>query len=74
MTLINPNFQDSKKVVPHEDLFLDFTINKGYNLRHDWSLEEIKEILDLTIKKIPRRAKIIHRYHSTGYKVLIETL
>ena len=74
MTLLNPNFQDSKKVLPHEDLFLDFGINKGSNLRHDWALEEIKEILDLPLMELLWRAQIVHRSHNPGYKVQLASL
>ena len=47
MTLINPNIQESNKFNIKDDL--DFNSIKKGNLRHDWSLEEVREILELPL-------------------------
>ena len=43
MTLINPNVQESSKFYTKEDSFLNFNSIQGDNIRHDWSLKEVKE-------------------------------
>ena len=49
MTLINPNIQESNKLKFKDESYLDFNSIKGGDIRHDWSSEEIKEILDLPL-------------------------
>ena len=45
MTLINSNVQESNKFNIRKDSFLDFNSIKGGDIRHDWSLQEVKEII-----------------------------
>jgi len=74
MTLINPNIQESNKFTFEDESFLDFNSIKGGDIRHDWSLEEIKEILDLPLMDLLWRAQIVHRSYNPGYKVLLASL
>ena len=71
MTLINPNIQESNKFSKEDDSYLDFNSIKGGDLRHDWSLEEVKEILDLPLMDLLWRAQIVHRSYNPGYLSLI---
>ena len=74
MTLINSNIQESKKINLRDDSFLDLNSIKGGDIRHDWSLEEIKTILDLPLMDLLWRAQIIHRSYNPGYKVQLASL
>ena len=49
MTLINPNIQEPSKISFKYDSYLDFDSIKGGDIRHDWSFEEVKGILDLPL-------------------------
>jgi len=74
MTLINPNIQESNKFSTKEDSYIDSNSIKGGDLRHDWSLKEIKEILDLPLMDLLWRAQIVHRSYNPGYKVQLASL
>ena len=74
MTLINPNIQEPDKCTVKDDSYLDFNSIKGGDLRHDWSLEEVKEILDLPLMDLLWRAQIVHRSYNPGYKVQLASL
>ena len=74
MTLINPNTRESDKYDIKDDSYLDFNSVKGGDLRHDWSLEEVKEILDLPLMDLLWRAQIVHRSYNPGYKVQLASL
>ena len=74
MTLINPNTRESDKYATKKDSYLDFNSIKGGDLRHDWSLEEVKEILDLPLMDLLWRAQIVHRSYNPGYKVQLASL
>ena len=74
MTLINPNIQASDKFDIKDDLFLDFNSIKGGDIRHDWSLEEVKEIHELPLMDLLWRAQIVHRSYNPGYKVQLASL
>ena len=74
MTLINPNIRESNKFSKEDDSYLDFNSIKGGDLRHDWSLEEVKEILDLPLMDLLWRAQIVHRFYNPGYKVQLASL
>ena len=74
MTLINPNIQESDKFDIKDDLFLDFNSIKGGDIRHDWSLEEVKEIHELPLMDLLWRAQIVHRSYNPGYKVQLASL
>ncbi len=74
MTLINPNIQESNKSTSNEESYLDFNSIKGGDIRHDWSLKEVKEILDLPLMDLLWRAQIVHRSYNPGYKVQLASL
>ena len=74
MTLINPNIQESNKFNTKDESFLDFNSIKGGDIRNDWSLEEVKEILDLPLMDLLWRAQIVHRSYNPGYKVQLASL
>ena len=74
MTLINPNIQESKKFNNQKDSFLDFNSIKGGDIRHNWSLEEVKEIFNLPLMDLLWRAQIVHRSYNPGYKVQLASL
>ena len=74
MTLINSNIQESNKLDIKKHSLLDFESIKGGDLRHDWSLEEVREILDLPLMDLLWRAQIVHRSHNPGYKVQLASL
>ena len=74
MTLINPNIRESDKFTTKDDSYLDFNSIKGGDLRHDWTLEEVKEILDLPLMDLLWRAQIVHRSYNPGYKVQLASL
>ena len=64
MTLINPNIQETSKFTFKDDSYLDFDSIKGGDVRHDWSLEEVSEILDLPLMDLLWRAQICLLYTS----------
>ena len=74
MTLINPNIQETSKFTFKDDSYLDFDSIKGGDVRHDWSLKEVREILDLPLMDLLWRAQIIHRSYNPGYKVQLASL
>tara|TARA_B100000965_G_scaffold361335_1_gene342629 strand:+ start:694 stop:1737 length:1044 start_codon:yes stop_codon:yes gene_type:complete len=74
MTIINSNIREIKKTNKKEDSFLDFNSITGGDIRHDWSLKEVKEILDLPLMDLLWRAQIIHRSYNPGYKVQLASL
>ena len=74
MTLINSNIKESNKFNTKKESFLDFDSIKGGDVRHDWSLEEVKEILDLPLMDLLWRAQIVHRSYNPGYKVQLASL
>jgi len=74
MTLINSNIQESNKFKTKKESFFDFNSIKGGDIRHDWSIEEVKEILDLPLMDLLWRAQIVHRSYNPGYKVQLASL
>jgi len=74
MTLINSNIQESNRFNTRKESFLDFNSIKGGDIRHDWSLDEVKEILDLPLMDLLWRAQIVHRSYNPGYKVQLASL
>tara|TARA_B100000700_G_scaffold290569_1_gene348725 strand:+ start:1385 stop:2422 length:1038 start_codon:yes stop_codon:yes gene_type:complete len=74
MTLINPHIQESNKYKLKEKTSLDFDSIKGGDLRHDWSLNEVKEILEMPLMDLLWRAQIVHRSYNPGYKVQLASL
>ena len=74
MTLINPNVQESNRFSKKNDSYLDFNSIRGGDLRHDWSLEEVNEILGLPLMDLLWRAQIVHRFYNPGYKVQLASL
>tara|TARA_B100000579_G_scaffold44125_1_gene30773 strand:+ start:211 stop:1248 length:1038 start_codon:yes stop_codon:yes gene_type:complete len=74
MKLINPNIKESNKFSKKDDSYFDFNSIKGGDLRHDWSLDEVKEILDLPLMDLLWRAQIVHRSYNPGYKVQLASL
>ena len=74
MTLINSNIEESKTISKKDNSFLDFNSIKGGDLRHDWSIDEVKEILDLPLMDLLWRAQIVHRSYNPGYKVQLASL
>ncbi len=75
MTLLNPHIQEfNKSKSKKEDSFLDFDLLKMDDFRHDWSLEEVKEILDLPLMDLLWRAQVVHRSYNPGYKVQLASL
>jgi biotin synthase len=74
MTLINSNIQESTKFTFKDESLSDFNSIKGGDIRHDWSLDEIKEILDLPLMDLLWRAQIVHRSYNPGYKVQLASL
>ena len=74
MTLINPNIQESDKFTFKDESYLDFNSIKGGDIRHDWSLEEVKETLELPLMDLLWRAQIVHRSYNPGYKVQLASL
>ena len=74
MTLINPNIQQSEKFTQKKDSYLDFDSIKGGDIRHNWSLEEVEEILDLPLMDLLWRAQIVHRSYNPGYRVQLASL
>ncbi len=72
MTLINPNIQKTDKHAREDDL--DFNSIKGGDLRHNWSIGEVKEILELPLMDLLWRAQIVHRSYNPGYKVQLASL
>ena len=62
MTLINPNIQASNKFTFKDESYLDFNSINGGDIRHDWSLEEVKEIIDLPLMDLLWRAQIAVSY------------
>ncbi len=71
---MNPNVQQAIKITSKEDSLLDFNSIKGGDLRHDWSVDEIKEILELPLMDLLWRAQIVHRSYNPGYKVQLASL
>ena len=43
-------------------------------LRHDWSVEEIQEILDAPLMELLWRAQAVHRAANPGYRVQLASL
>ena len=74
MTLINSNIQESNKFNTTDESLLDFNSIKGGDIRHDWSIDEVKEILDLPLMDLLWRAQIVHRSYNPGYKVQLASL
>ena len=74
MTLINPSIRESDKCVVKNDSYFDFNSIKGGDLRHDWSIAEVKEILDLPLMDLLWKAQIVHRSYNPGYKVQLASL
>ncbi len=74
MTRINSSIGESIKSIPKGESFIDFDFLKGADLRHDWTLQEIKEILDLPLMDLLWRAQIAHRSYNPGYKVQLASL
>ena len=74
MTLINPNIEASNKFTFKDESHIDFNSIKGGDIRHDWSLEEVKEILELPLMDLLWRAQIVHRSYNPGYKVQLASL
>ena len=74
MTLINPNIQEPSKISFKYDSYLDFDSIKGGDIRHDWSFEEVKGILDLPLMDLLWRAQIVHRSYNPGYRVQLASL
>ena len=74
MKLINSNIQESNKFTTEKDSLMDFNSIKGGDVRHDWSLEEVKEILDLPLMDLLWRAQIVHRSYNPGYNVQLASL
>ncbi len=74
MTLINPNIHESNKFNSKDTSYLDFNSIKGGDIRHDWSLKEVKEIIDLPLMDLLWRAQIVHRSYNPGYKVQLASL
>ncbi len=72
MTLINPNIKESNKF--NEESSLDLNFIKGADIRHDWSTDEVKEILDLPLMDLLWRAQVVHRFYNPGYKVQLASL
>jgi len=71
MTLINPNIQESNKLNFKDESYLDFNSIKGGDIRHDWSLEEIKENLTINTNTLskPSIEQLINqafKFHSQG--------
>jgi len=74
MTSLNSNVKESNKVKIKKHSLLDFNSIKGGDIRYDWSLDEVKEILDLPLMDLLWRAQIVHRAHNPGYKVQLASL
>ena len=74
MTFTNPDIQESHKSKIKEESSLDFNSIKGGDIRHDWSLEEVIEILNLPLMDLLWRAQIVHRSYNPGYKVQLASL
>ena len=74
MTLSKTDSQETNKLNPRESSPLDFQSIKGGDLRHDWSLEEVKGILNLPLMDLLWRAQIVHRSYNPGYKVQLASL
>ena len=74
MTLINPKVQEFNKFSEKDDSNLNFDSIKGSDIRHNWSLDEVKEILDLPLMDLLWRAQIVHRSYNPGYKVQLASL
>ena len=74
MTLINSNIQESKKIRLVDESCLDFNSNKLREPRHDWSVEEVKEILNTSLMDLMWRAQIVHRSYNPGYNVQLASL
>ena len=74
MTLINSKIQESEKLNIEDEFNLDFNSIKGGDIRHDWSLKEVREILELPLMDLLWRAQIVHRSYNPGYKVQLASL
>tara|TARA_B100000579_G_scaffold404541_1_gene389452 strand:+ start:207 stop:1247 length:1041 start_codon:yes stop_codon:yes gene_type:complete len=74
MALLNSRITESNKLNKKVHSFLDFNSIKGGDIRHDWSVEEVKEILDLPLMDLLWRAQIVHRSYNPGYKVQLASL
>ena len=74
MTILNSNVKESNKVNTKKHSLLDFNLIKGGDIRHDWSLDEVKGILDLPLMDLMWRAQIVHRSYNPGYKVQLASL
>ena len=58
MTLLVPKYKKSEK----------------YTLRHDWTLDEIKEFLEMPLMDLLWQAQTVHRSANPGYKVQLASL
>jgi len=74
MTLINSKIQESEKLNIEDEFNLDFNSIQGGDIRHDWSLKEVREILELPLMDLLWRAQIVHRSYNPGYKVQLASL
>ncbi len=74
MTLINSKILESNKSTSKDESYLDFNSIKGGDIRHDWLLEEVKDILELPLMDLLWRAQIVHRSYNPGYKVQLASL
>lgn len=74
MTLINPSTQESNKFTSKDESYLNFNSIKGGDIRHNWTLEEVKGILDLPLMDLLWRAQIVHRSYNPGYNVQLASL
>ena len=74
MTILNSDVKESNEIKTKKHSLLDFNSIKGGDIRHDWSLDEVKEIFDLPLMDLLWRAQIVHRAHNPGYKVQLASL
>ena len=74
MTLLHPSIKGSPKVGVTKDLPSSGSRHCDFELRFNWSIEEIKELLELPLIDLLWKAQLVHRAANPGYKVQLASL
>ena len=74
MTLINSKIQNSPQLSFHYDLPFENQNSEEVYIRHDWTLNEIQDLLEQPLMDLLWHAQLIHRAANPGYKVQLASL
>ena len=74
MTLLHPKVKDSSRVVSQSDFSFPLDSSSGFTIKHDWTVREIRELLEISLMDLLWRAQLIHRSANPGYKVQLSSL